>query len=112
MARLGYPMEIIAFFEAMLRDRKTLLSFDNFSSPLFDINNGIGQGETASMILYLIYSHKLVAIPHGNNQDGGAAYVDNNFFVAIKGSFKECNEVLNNMLDKQNAWSAVLGHIC
>jgi hypothetical protein len=61
MARLGYPTEIIGFFEAMLKDRKTKLSFDDFTSLLLEIDNGIGQGETASMVLYLIYSYGLVA---------------------------------------------------
>jgi hypothetical protein len=105
MARLGYPMEIIAFFEAMLKNRKTTLSFDDFSSPLFDIDNRIGQGETASMILYLIYSYGLVAIPQGNKEDGGA-YVDDNFFVAIADTFEDCDKILNDMLDKQNTWLA------
>jgi Reverse transcriptase (RNA-dependent DNA polymerase) len=105
MARLGYPTEIITFFEAMLKNRKTTLSFDDFSSPLHDINNGIGQGETASMILYLIYSYGLVVIPHGNKEDGGA-YVDDNFFVAITDTFEDCDKVLNDMLDKQTTWSA------
>jgi hypothetical protein len=105
MARLGYPKEIIALFETMLKDRKTLLNFDDFTSPLLDIDNGIGLGETASMILYLIYCYSLVTILHGNNEDGGA-YVNDNFFVMIEDTFEECDEVLNNMLDKQNAWSA------
>jgi hypothetical protein len=105
MSILRYPIEIIAFFEAMLKNRKTTLSFDDFSSSLIDIDNGIGQGETASMILYLIYSHGLVAIPQGNNEDGGA-YIDDNFFVAIEDTFEKCDIVLNNMLDQQNIWSA------
>jgi hypothetical protein len=105
MAKLGYPTEIIGFFEAMLKDRKTTLSFDDFTTALIDIDNGIGQGETASMILYLIYSYGLVAIPQGINEDGGA-YVDDNFFVAIANTFEECDDLLNNMLNKQKDWSA------
>ena len=104
MARLGYPSEIVSFFEAMLKDRKTTLSFDDFTSLRFDIDNGIGQGETASMILYLIYSYGLVAIPQGTDEDGGA-YVDDNFFMAIADTFEECDMLLNDMLDKQSAWS-------
>ena len=44
MARLGYPSEIISFFEAMLKDRKTMLSFDDFTSLPIDIDNGIVRG--------------------------------------------------------------------
>ena len=35
MARLGYPSEIVSFFKAMLKDRKTTLSFDDFTSLPF-----------------------------------------------------------------------------
>ena len=106
MAKLGYPSEIISFFEAMLKDRKTTLSFDDFTSLPIDIDNGITQGETASMILYLIYSHGLVAIPQGSNEDGGAN-VDDNFFMAMADTFEECDRMLNNMLDKQAVWSVI-----
>ena len=37
MARLSYPLEIIDFFAAMLRERKTKLSFDDFTSLPLDI---------------------------------------------------------------------------
>ena len=47
----------------LLRDRKTMLSFADFTLESINIDNGIGQGETGSMILYLIYSYGLVAIP-------------------------------------------------
>ena len=103
--RLSYPSKIIAFFAAMVRERKTKLSFDDFTSLPSDIDNGIGQGETVSMILYLICSYGLVDIPKGRNEDGGA-YVDDNFFVAIADTFEECDVLLNDMLGKQTTWSA------
>lgn len=103
MTKLGYPTEIIAFFSAMPDQSKTMLSFNDYSSLPIDIDNGIGQGETASMILYLIYSYGLVAIPKGRQEDGGA-YVDDNFFMAIGETFKKCDITLNDMLDKQTAW--------
>ena len=104
MARLGYPSEIVSFFKAMLKDRKTMLSSDDFTSLPFNIDNGIGQGETASMIFDLIYSYSLVAVPQGTDKDGGA-YMDDNFIMAIADTFEECNTMLNNILDKQSAWS-------
>ena len=56
------------------------------------------------MILYLIYSYGLVAIPWGTDEDNGA-YVDDNFYMAIANTFEECHTKLNNMVDKQSAWS-------
>jgi len=79
MTKLGYPMEIVNFFSSMLKDRCTTLTFDDYTFENIPIDNGIGQGETVS-ILYLIYSHGLVNIPQGQNEDGGA-YVDDTFFV-------------------------------
>ena len=64
----------------------------------------IRQGDPSSMILYLIYSHALVAIPareHGN----GGAYIDDNFFTAQGDDFTECDLKINHMLDTQETWS-------
>src|SRR6266481_1942117 len=57
MRKLVYPTELIGFFEAVLVDRHTQLAFDSFLSEYISMDNGIGQGEPSSMILYLIYSH-------------------------------------------------------
>ncbi|KAF8576368.1 hypothetical protein K439DRAFT_1288037, partial [Ramaria rubella] len=72
----------------MLTDRQTCLSFDDYISEFLNIDNGIGQGETGSMLLYLIYSCGLVSIPNGDDEDGGA-YVDDNFFMATADTFEE-----------------------
>jgi hypothetical protein len=104
MKRLGYPTAIIQFYEALLKDRKTKLSFDDYVSELIDIDNGIGQGEPGSMILYLIYNYGLISIPQGPQENGGG-YVDDTFFMAIADTFEECDQILNGMLDKQERWS-------
>jgi len=105
MVKLGYPSEIVNFFAAMLNERTTRLSFNDFTSHDINIDNGIGQGETASMILYLIYSYGLINILQGPNKAGGA-YVDDTFFMAIADTFDECDVLLNYMLDKPRDWSA------
>jgi len=68
------------------------------------INNGIGQGDPSSMILYLIYSHALVSIPALAEGDGGA-YIDDNFFMAQGVDFTECDHKINTMLNAQERWS-------
>jgi len=70
---------------------------------LFSVDNGIGQGETSLMLLYLIYSYGLVAIPNCVNEDGGA-YVDDNFFLATVDSFKQSDITLNRMLNRADEW--------
>src|SRR5882724_10220699 len=81
MKRLGYPTPLVNFFRAMLEDCCMTLSFDGLTSGEIDIDNGIGQGDPSSMILYLIYSHALVAMPTQEHGVGGA-YIDDNFFTA------------------------------
>jgi hypothetical protein len=51
------------FVEWMLADRRTKLCFDDHLSDLVKINNGIGQGDPLSMILYLFYNTDLLDIP-------------------------------------------------
>ena len=80
-----------------------LLSFDDHTSDLFPVDNGIGQGETSSMLLYLLYSYGLVTVPNGANE-GRGAYIDNNFFLATADNFDQTDIVLNRMLNKADAW--------
>ena len=105
MVRLGYPTQVINYFEAVLDNCHTVLFFDGYVSEAINVDNSIGQGEPSSMILYLIYSHALVGIPPTCGGDGGA-YVDDNFFTAIGDTFEECDTKINQMLDKQEIWSA------
>jgi hypothetical protein len=56
------PRELISFTEQVLTGRKTQLRFDGYTSDWISIDNGIGQGDPLSMILYIIYSSDLVDI--------------------------------------------------
>ncbi|OJA13662.1 hypothetical protein AZE42_13373 [Rhizopogon vesiculosus] len=56
------PTSIIDFTERLLTNRKTQLRFDGFTSDWIPIDNGIGQGDPLSMILYIIYSSDLVEV--------------------------------------------------
>jgi hypothetical protein len=49
----------------MLTGCKTRLKFDDYTSEWFDINNGIGQGDPLSMIVYLFYNADLLNIAKG-----------------------------------------------
>jgi len=81
-----------------------MLSFDRLTTDMISISNGIGQGNPSSMILYLIYSHVLVAIPALTNGDRGA-YVDDNFVTAQGEDFMEHILKINTMLNTQERWS-------
>ena len=47
------PEVYVIFMNNLLMGRNTKLKFDNFMSDWFAIDNGIGQGDPLSMILYL-----------------------------------------------------------
>jgi hypothetical protein len=104
MVKLGYPTKIVDFYKALLSNCYTHLKFDDFLSSIIQVDNGIGQGEPGSMILYLIYSIGLVSILEGPDEDGGA-YVDNNFILALGDNYEECNRRINVMMDKQEWWT-------
>jgi len=49
----------------MLTGRKTRLKFDDYTSDWFELDNGIGQGNPLSMILYLFYNADLLDVAKG-----------------------------------------------
>ncbi|EJD45154.1 hypothetical protein AURDEDRAFT_49485, partial [Auricularia subglabra TFB-10046 SS5] len=44
------------------------LKFDDYASDWFDVNNGIGQGDPLSMILYLFYNSDMVKLAVGSDE--------------------------------------------
>ena len=64
MRKRQLPIEIIRFTERMLTGCKTQLRFNDTTSEWIPINNGIGQGDPLSMIVYLIYNADLIDIAH------------------------------------------------
>ena len=50
------PTAYVNFVKQLLNDRTTKLKFDDFVSEPIKIENGIGQGDPLSMILYIFYN--------------------------------------------------------
>ena len=75
MVRRRVPKKIVKFVENMLRGRTTKLKFDDHESGQIAIDNGIGQGDPLSMVLYQYYNADLLDIPAAPNE-AAAAYVD------------------------------------
>ena len=97
MRKRKLPTEVVYFVERMLRDRKTQLRFDDYTSNWFEIRNGIGQGDPLSMLLYIIYDSDLVDTPKSKNELT-LAFVDDTVFIAIGNSFQETHDILLDML--------------
>lgn len=99
------PGELINFIEQLLMNRQTQLRFDGFISDWIPINNGIGQGDPLSMILYVIYSSDLVDIAKARHRRSTLkeltlAFVDNTAFIAIGKNFDETHAILADMLER------------
>ena len=52
---MGLDSCIVKFFANYLTDRKTNYVWNNFSSSMFEVNIGVGQGSALSLILFALY---------------------------------------------------------
>ena len=75
------PEEYIHFMERMLTNQCTQLKFDGYLSDWMSINNGIGQGDPLSMILYLFYNADHVDVGLEKGQAAVAFVDDANLYV-------------------------------
>ena len=88
------------FVSQMLSGRRTRLKFDDFSSDWVPIDNGIGQGDPLSMILYLFYNADLLEVATGKGQ-AAVAYVDDANLYVEGDTYKEAYRSIREMLLKE-----------
>jgi hypothetical protein len=77
----------------MLLGRMTNLKFDDHESDSINIDNGIGQGDPLSMVLYQYYNADLLDILNLPSEFA-VAYVDDAILVATMKTFKDMHETL------------------
>ena len=99
MKKRQVPVKLIQFTENLLRNRTTRLKFDDFTSEDIQIDNGIGQGDPLSMILYQYYNAGLLDIPKNTNESA-MAYVDDAILIASGTNFIETHETLTDMMTR------------
>jgi hypothetical protein len=91
----------------MLQERKTTLKFDGYESDPIHIDNGIGQGDPLSMVLYQFYNADLLDIPKDDSENA-MAYVDDTLMLATAKTFKKAHRILLDMMCRANSvadWS-------
>jgi len=59
------PEVYVAFVRNLLTGRRTRLKFNDYTLDWFGLDNGIGQGDPLSMVLYLYYNADLLDIAKG-----------------------------------------------
>jgi hypothetical protein len=107
LRKRGIPVKYIEFIRNMLKNWETMLRFDNYSSDLLTIDNGIGQGDPLSMVMYQFYNANLLDILKDANKNA-MAYVDDTLMLAIADTFKDAHLKLANIMSKRGGideWS-------
>ena len=107
LRKRGIPREYTKFVDNMLWGRVTTLKFNGYSLAPIYIDNGIGQGDPLSMIMYQYYNADLLNIPNNKDKDA-MAFVDDSFMLAIADTFKEAHEMLADMIGREGGvaeWS-------
>ena len=93
--------------EGMLRDRTTYLKFDNYTSKAIKIDNGIGQGDPLSMVLYQYYNTDILEIT-SQPKENAIAYMDDALVMAAGADFTVTHQMLMNILTREGGvleWS-------
>ena len=102
------PTVYINFITQLLTNRRTKIKFDDYTSDLIEITNGIGQGDPLSMILYIIYNADLLEIIDDDQLEDALGYVDDIAIIAIGNDFEETTTRLQNLMIKHEGgldWS-------
>ena len=97
MKKRHVPAAYVAFVSNLLTGRRTHLKFDDYTSDWFDLDNGIGQGDPLSMLLYLFYNADLLDIAVGQNKKA-LGYVDDIALVVSTKNFTQTHRILKNMM--------------
>ena len=63
------------------------------------LDNGIGQGDPLSMLLYLYYNADMLDIPKGHNETG-LGYVDDMALLEIGKDFGKAHQRLKHMMNR------------
>jgi len=107
LRKRGIPTKYVKFIHSMLGNRITTLKFDGFVSDQIPIDNGIGQGDPLSMVLYQYYNADLLDIPKHDGEDA-EAYVDDTIMMATDTDFNGAHCKLKDMMcraDGVESWS-------
>jgi len=102
------PKVYVDFIERLLTNRKTKLRFDDFMSEFINIDNGIGQGDPLSMILYIIYNADLLELVDLEDDEDAVGYVDDATILAIGDDLDDTTDKLHLIMHDEGGgltWS-------
>ena len=118
--KLGLDNQVVDFFNNHPVDRKTNYSWNNFSSPIFNINIDVGQGSALSPILLALYLSLFLYILEKQLKNlkipiSVISFIDDSLFISQDKSLEVSNthlfcsyNVMSNLLDK---FSLIIEHL-
>ena len=110
--KTGFNQCISSFFADYLVNRKINYSWNNFSSPMFNINVRVGQGSVLSPILFTLYLSPFIYILENRLKNLKIptlfiSFIDDSLFISQSNSIDISNSclyysynVLTNLLEK------------
>ena len=119
LEKAGLDSKVSNFFASYLIQRSTKYSWNDFISPSFEVNVGVGQGSALSPILSALYLSPLLYIlekrlKNLNLRVSILSFVDDGLFIAQNNSFSSSNSqlfcsynVLSNLL---NSFGLIVEH--
>ena len=112
MRKVGFDNHIVSFFANYLMGRKTNYFWNNFMSPVFNVNVGVGQGSAFSSIWSALYLSSFIYVLENHLKNlkisiSIISFVDDGLFISQSNSFDISNSylfcsynVLTNLLKK------------
>ena len=99
LGKAGFDPKVLTFFANYLVKRRTSYMWNNLSSPMFDINIGVGQGSALSPILSSLYLSPFPYILKKRFENlkipvSILSFVDDGLIIAQKKSFDISNSQL------------------
>ena len=112
MKKVSFNNHVVLFFANYLVDRKINYYWNNFMSPIFNINIGVGQGSALSPILSTLYLSPFIYILENRLKNlkipvSIIFFINDELFISQSNSFDISNSqlycsynVLTNLLEK------------
>lgn len=87
MRDCGIPEGHMEWFGRRLEGRKTTLIFDNYRSEMFDIKEGLDQGDAHLLIELLIYNHQILKVFKKLCKETGFLFVNDTAILVKEADF-------------------------
>ena len=107
------PRGHVEWFRRWLEGRKMVLLFKDYRSEMFDINEGIDQGDAHSLIAWIVYNHQILKIFRKSCKETGFLFVNDTAILVTGVDFEDTHSKLRKVMTREGGvldWAA--SHNC